>query len=565
MAAEESKGKARARPDPPVRPPRPSGAPSIGGSPLVMYTASEGASLGPQAVRNPQGSPSVNDDDGFRSSRVAPVAGLENYTAQESRVYPVDQGNGGAQPPYPAPLEADDSVLDDVLDELDDSDDGIDVDEHGNLISEPTFAEASREAAAATASSPSPAPGVAAPPNAPQVAGVAGLVGARAVGLARRQVKLASSAVRSRAEEELVRARAAVLERLSSGEEVDAFATPTNADLVASVRGYVKNQVNEKGTALVGAIRQKLDQPGRAVPRKIFETFVALGRYALDVDREAVEEADDTEIEHPADRWLQRSLNYIEVMQPEGRRWLELVLDHSVLDKNADLSFAFEVQLDEEMEHQIDMDLPRTYPDIEYFDDPAVLLSMRRVLRAAAVALPEVGYVQGMNFLVGYLLLHSKTEETALRILIELMANPRYNMRNVFVEGLPSLRKLTEVLQNVVRSRDPELYKHFCDIGFDDLFVVYQWICTLFAGAMPFDALADAWTLFFERGWVGVVAITLTLMMDHRKALMQSDFERSFALLKAAAANPNDGYIDRARQMRFAPTQISEIEHAVLS
>ncbi|GBG32844.1 TBC1 domain family member 1 [Hondaea fermentalgiana] len=398
--------------------------------------------------------------------------------------------------------------------------------------------------------------------------GAAGLVGARAVGLARRQVKLARSAVSSRAEEELLRARAAVLERVGVEDDGNEM---SNAGLVDTLRRQIRNEVNTRGGALVGALvdatREKLDKPGRAVPRRMFETFLALGKLALDID-------DDEDIGYDSDdhgdcvdvvqRWVERSNEYIDNMQPEGRRWLELAMDSSVLDADADFSFAFEVELDEDLEHQINMDLPRTFPDMEYFDDPAVLMSMRRVLRGTAVIVPEVGYVQGMNFLVGYLMLHTKTEEDTLRLSVELMANPRYNMRNVFMEGLPSLRKLTAVLQSILRSRDAQLHKHFCDIGFEDLFFTYQWICTLFAGAFPFDALQDAWTLFFERGWVGVVAIVLTLMNDNRRALLRSDFEQAFARMKAAAANPKEGFAARAREMRFPPSQIREIEQAVL-
>ncbi|ESS33682.1 TBC domain-containing protein [Toxoplasma gondii VEG] len=56
----------------------------------------------------------------------------------------------------------------------------------------------------------------------------------------------------------------------------------------------------------------------------------------------------------------------------------------------------------------IEMDVHRTFPSLPFFKEEGQT-AMRHILQAYAVFDPEVGYVQGMNFVVGTLLHHSNT------------------------------------------------------------------------------------------------------------------------------------------------------------
>lgn len=54
----------------------------------------------------------------------------------------------------------------------------------------------------------------------------------------------------------------------------------------------------------------------------------------------------------------------------------------------------------------IELDLERTFPDNVYFvkNNPCYE-GMRKVLNCLSVILPEMGYCQGLNFIVGTLIL----------------------------------------------------------------------------------------------------------------------------------------------------------------
>ena len=57
----------------------------------------------------------------------------------------------------------------------------------------------------------------------------------------------------------------------------------------------------------------------------------------------------------------------------------------------------------------------------------------------------EVGYVQGMNYIVGLLLFYIKDEEQVFWCLYQILV--KYNWRQIFTEDFPKLHKLTAILE----------------------------------------------------------------------------------------------------------------------
>jgi hypothetical protein len=64
--------------------------------------------------------------------------------------------------------------------------------------------------------------------------------------------------------------------------------------------------------------------------------------------------------------------------------------------------------------YQIKVDLPRTFQDEEYYQQPEVMKSIENILRAYSVRNPTIGYCQGFNFIVGRLV-QIMSEEVRLR------------------------------------------------------------------------------------------------------------------------------------------------------
>ena len=82
---------------------------------------------------------------------------------------------------------------------------------------------------------------------------------------------------------------------------------------------------------------------------------------------------------------------------------------------------------------QINRDLARTFPKCEYFaEGKEGQKLMQRILVTFSKYDPKIGYVQGMNFIVGALLYHC-SEEIAFWLFVTLVED--HDMRDIYLPG----------------------------------------------------------------------------------------------------------------------------------
>jgi len=82
---------------------------------------------------------------------------------------------------------------------------------------------------------------------------------------------------------------------------------------------------------------------------------------------------------------------------------------------------------------------------------------MEHVLSAYAKYDSQVGYVQGMNFLVAALLYHC-SEEIAFWLFVSLLED--YEIRDVYLSGLPGLYKHIYIIGSLIKKNFKELAEH---------------------------------------------------------------------------------------------------------
>jgi hypothetical protein len=108
-------------------------------------------------------------------------------------------------------------------------------------------------------------------------------------------------------------------------------------------------------------------------------------------------------------------------------------------------------------EIQIERDVSRTFPLSEAFlgRESQGQQSLTRVLRAFHKYDSRIGYVQGMNFIVGSLLLHC-AEEITFWLFVSLIDD--YQMREIFKPQIPGLYMHVGILEHLMEQHLPRLY-----------------------------------------------------------------------------------------------------------
>ncbi|KAG8231598.1 hypothetical protein J437_LFUL012290 [Ladona fulva] len=166
---------------------------------------------------------------------------------------------------------------------------------------------------------------------------------------------------------------------------------------------------------------------------------------------------------------------------------------------------------DEALVDIVRTDLPRTFPDNVFFTEDHQT-SHRQMLFNVLVAYghhnQEVGYCQGLNYIVGLLLLVTKDEETAfwlLKVLVE------YTLPKYYVCTMEGLITDIDVLSELVRTwpakirmsaiqaprfrephfkRVPDVHAHVTNLGLQWPVIATKWFICLFAEVLPTEVLS---------------------------------------------------------------------------
>ena len=125
-----------------------------------------------------------------------------------------------------------------------------------------------------------------------------------------------------------------------------------------------------------------------------------------------------------------------------------------------------------------------------------------------------------MNFIVGALLLHC-SEEIAFWLFVALIED--YEMRDIYMEGLPGHIKHSTLITQLMETHLPELFEHLQDIGMNIEIFATDWYFTLFAKVIPTAQMNAFFDSFFEFGWCFFHKFTLTLLRILAPQILQMD------------------------------------------
>ncbi|KAI8384933.1 rab-GTPase-TBC domain-containing protein [Radiomyces spectabilis] len=171
-------------------------------------------------------------------------------------------------------------------------------------------------------------------------------------------------------------------------------------------------------------------------------------------------------------------------------------------------------------------DLSRTFPHIDMFkkDNGTGQMAMRRILEAYSLYDANVGYCQGLAFLVGPLLMNMP-ETQAFCVFVRLMET--YEMRSMFTLNMEGLHLRLYQFSSLLSEILPEIAEHLELHAVHAAIYASQWFLTLFAYAFPMALVMRIYDIVFVEGAAETI-MRVAIAMIKRSAdriLQETEFE----------------------------------------
>jgi len=157
----------------------------------------------------------------------------------------------------------------------------------------------------------------------------------------------------------------------------------------------------------------------------------------------------------------------------------------------------------------------------EYFRKGPGIAQLQSVLKAYANYRPKIGYVQGMNFLVGYLLIKLKNEEDAFWVFVGIMQAPRYDLAGLFTAEFPKMYCGAYQLDRMMTLKIPRLHAHLKALQIEPTIYLCKWLLTMYSNLMTEEALELTWDQFLDGGWAQLIRVTFAILQEAEPEILQ--------------------------------------------
>ncbi|XP_058822864.1 uncharacterized protein LOC131684205 isoform X2 [Topomyia yanbarensis] len=171
---------------------------------------------------------------------------------------------------------------------------------------------------------------------------------------------------------------------------------------------------------------------------------------------------------------------------------------------------------------QIDSDVNRQFREHVFYRERYSIKqkSLFNVLVAYSMYNTEVGYCQGMSGLAGVLLMYMDEEEAFWALSI-LLADKKYAMHGLFIEGFPKLTRFLAHHDKIIAKFIPKLKKHFDQYNLDSILYSLKWFFVVFIERIPFSLCLRVWDIYLLDGEKVVTAMAYTILRLHKSKILK--------------------------------------------
>lgn len=206
---------------------------------------------------------------------------------------------------------------------------------------------------------------------------------------------------------------------------------------------------------------------------------------------------------------------------PQAYRWEAW---KRLLNVSTDLNYYIEIPRTTQFSSDIAKDIDRTFPKHPFFNTQVLghfgQNALKRVLEKFSYKWPEVGYCQGMNFVVGFLLLVSGGNEVEVFFFLEKLFE-KFNLIDFYAEDMKGIKNHLWIFEQVFEEKMNKLYWHFKDQDvIEDMWVLKMFL-TLFTVNFPLSVTVFIWDLLILDGFESIYKVIINILEKNQEKLLR--------------------------------------------
>jgi len=208
----------------------------------------------------------------------------------------------------------------------------------------------------------------------------------------------------------------------------------------------------------------------------------------------------------------------------------------------------------------IDLDIERTFSSLGVFKHESQLgNNLREILRIFVVARPDIGYVQGLSYIAGTLLLEMDKFASFvcfMNIILSPNILPFYRLDEI------NIKKRLDLFNEIFKLNLPKVYLHFQENEVFPEHYLLEWFMTLFTRNLNIELALRIWDIYMIEGIYVLYKTAIVIFSLDEKKILNMDFAEIMNFLKNLDKNnyDEDKFVEELNKVKLNDKIMNKIQ-----
>ena len=185
--------------------------------------------------------------------------------------------------------------------------------------------------------------------------------------------------------------------------------------------------------------------------------------------------------------------------------------------------------------------------------------NLREILRIFVVARPDIGYVQGLSYIAGTLLLEMDKFASFvcfMNIILSPNILPFYRLDEI------NIKKRLDLFNEIFKLNLPKVYLHFQENEVFPEHYLLEWFMTLFTRNLNIELALRIWDIYMIEGIFVLYKTAIVIFSLDEKKILSMDFGEIMNFLKNLDKNnyDEDKFVEELNKVKLNDKIVNKIQ-----